>query len=260
MIIDMHAHIGTYPDNHNYDGDADRVVSLAEKANIDVTVVSHYQALFAKDTETLLQANDNAYKVVTKKTKLAMWVVLNPLFSESWRQAEEMLKYNKCIGVKIHPELHNYNITKHIDKILGFSSRRRAVFLSHAGDKNSNPLKIGEASSSYPDSIFIMAHLGNEIDVYDSTTHIDAILNSKSKNLFTDTSSSRSIYNGYLERAVDKIGAGKILFGSDSPIHFAPSQTIRVTMSDLTPEEKELIMGKNFLNVILSGGKTLCWI
>jgi len=257
MIIDMHAHIGTYLNNHNFDGDADRIISLAEKTNIDITVVSHFQALFNRDIDELLKANENTYKVVTKNPELAMWVVLHPLFEESWKQTEEMLEYNKCVGIKIHPELHNYNINRHIDMILDYSSRKKAIVLSHAGSKNADPLKIGEATNNYPNSIFIMAHLGNEAGVLDSESHINAILNSKCKNLFTDTSSSTSIYHGYLENAILKVGTDKVLFGSDSPIHFAPSQAARIVMSDLTSEEKGLIMGKNFLKVLLLGEKTL---
>ena len=247
--IDVHAHVGNYKGNPNFSGSLSEVRSCARKAGVEFTIVSHYEGLFYQDTDMLLKANETAYAMVQNKHEMGMWLVLDPNIDRSWKQAEEMIKFPKCMGIKIHPECHNYDIVRHIENILNFCAHRKAIVLTHSGYTNSSPLAMAQAANNNRDAILIMAHLGNEPEEYNSVTHIRAILSSKYENLYVDTSSSRNIYHGYLENAVAKIGSQRILFGSDSPIHFTPAQVARISMSDLTRKEKKGILGGNFKRI-----------
>ena len=72
-----------------------------------------------------------------------------------------------------------------------------------------------------------------------------AIQASKHGNVLTDTSSMRSIMSGLIEWAVGEVGAERILYGTDTPCYFAPSQRARIDRADLTDTEKRMILRDN---------------
>jgi predicted TIM-barrel fold metal-dependent hydrolase len=64
-------------------------------------------------------------------------------------------------------------------------------------------------------------------------------------NLFIDTSSARSILPGLLEWAVREAGVERLLYGTDTPVYYAPMQWIRVVGTDLSEAEKRQILREN---------------
>ena len=63
-------------------------------------------------------------------------------------------------------------------------------------------------------------------------------------NVYMDTSGSQPDA-GFIEYAVAKIGAERILFGSDVPIRDYATQLAKVTGAAIPAEAKELILGAN---------------
>ena len=83
----------------------------------------------------------------------------------------------------------------------------------------------------------------------DPSLQVQAVQESQHGNVFTDTSSSRSILPGVLEWAVAEIGAEKILFGTDTPLYHTAMQRIRVDKADLPQPQKERILRENALEL-----------
>jgi hypothetical protein len=77
------------------------------------------------------------------------------------------------------------------------------------------------------------------------TQQVRAIQGSRHGNVYTDTSSAMSITTGLLEWAVGEVGAEKILFGTDTPLYYAPMQRARVDTAEITDQEKTRILRGN---------------
>lgn len=77
-----------------------------------------------------------------------------------------------------------------------------------------------------------------------------SIQKSRHGNLFSDTSSARQITPKLLEWAVKAVGAEKILYGTDSPLYFAPMQRCRVDLADIRVAEKRLILRDNAIRLL----------
>ena len=92
----------------------------------------------------------------------------------------------------------------------------------------------------------ILAHLGNGGGAAgDPTLQVRAIQTGQHENLFVDTSSALSILPGLVEWAVDEIGAGKILYGSDSPLYLASLQRQRIDSAEISDADKQRILRTN---------------
>ncbi len=160
------------------------------------------------------------------------WVVVHPTQPETFRQAEEMLKCGKTVGIKLHPKNHGYDILEHGDKLFSFAHALGAVVQMHPAEISQMPV----FANKYPNMKLIIAHLGSD-------TYIDAVEAAKHRNIYVDTSGSASTKNHIIERAVSRIGAARILFGTDT---YSPAfQLARIAWADISQADKKRILLDN---------------
>lgn len=250
QAIDVHAHFGKSRGaafevlDRFMTGEPEVVRQRAKLARTKLTVVSPLKAFFPRFQGDAFSGNVEAVRAVSETDGLLQWVVINPLDPRTYRQAEEMLKSPRCVGIKIHPEEHGYPIAEHGKNILKFAAGHNAVVQSHSGDKNSLPADFVKLANEFSEVKIIISHLGWSWNS-DPTLQVRAVQKNKHGNLFTDTSSARSIMPNLIEWAVREIGAQQILYGTDSPLYFAPMQRARIDNADISDREKRLILRDN---------------
>ena len=249
QAIDVHAHYGIYTIseleimNQFYSGDAETIISRAQRANTRFSIVSPMDAFF-KSKADIISANKDAAQMANRNKELLQWVVLDPLTPDTSTQATEMLKQPGCVGIKIHPEQHLYPISEQGKAIFELAAKHRAVILTHSGDENSIPEDYVPFANDFPEVKLILAHLGNGYDG-DPAHQVRAIQAGKHDNIFVDTSSSMSITSKLIEWAVKEVGAERMLYGTDTPVYFSPMHRARIDNADISSEDKELILYKN---------------
>ena len=227
-------------------GDAETIVSRATAANIALTVVSSNLGLLPRGGADAVAGNEEAARIVNETDGLLQWVIVNPRQPQTFEQARGMLQRPKCVGIKIHPEEHCYPISEHGRAIFELAAELGAVVQTHSGEANSRPADFVPFADEFPEVTLILAHLGHSgppgtaLDL-----QVRAIQSSKHDNLFVDTSSIRSTISGLIEWAVGELGADRLLFGTDTPCYFAPSQRARIDYADLSEAEKRLILRGN---------------
>jgi uncharacterized protein len=256
--IDVHGHFGEYPATNTsalkaqwMTGDAAIVAARARSANIRYTVVSPLLGLLPRGEADAVAGNIEARRTVEAIDGLLQWVVVNPLQPATFDQAREMLSRPKCVGIKIHPEEHGYRIADQGATLFAFAAELGTVILTHSGEANSRPADYVPFADDFPEVRLILAHLGNCGDAGNTPEiQVRAIQASRRGNIYTDTSSAQSILPGLIEWAVREIGAEKILFGTDTPLYFSPSQRARIDYADLKEEEKRKILWDNAQRIL----------
>ncbi len=249
--IDIHGHFGI---NCPYgmdavrpfgSADAGEVAAIARKCNIAKIIISPMQAIFPFGRADVLAGNASASKAVSENNELLQWVVVNPLEKRSYDQAVEIFNTNeKAVGIKIHPVAHIYDIKEQGREIFSFASKHNLIVLTHSGDAQSLPQDFVDLANDFPNVRLILAHLGNSPDD-DRMLHVKAVEASRHGNIYVDTSSAMNILPTVLENAVRRIGADKILFGTDTPLYFTPMQRIRIEFADITQNDKQKILCEN---------------
>ena len=179
---------------------------------------------------------------------LLQYVIVNPLQPETFNQARMMLRSPWCVGVKIHPEEHCYQIRDYGETLFSFFDEIDAPVMTHSGCPNSLPHDFLPFADQYPNVKLLLAHLGNGAgDQQRADLQVRAIQAAKHRNLWVDTSSARSILPKLIEWAVQEIGPERILFGSDTPLYDVTLQVTRITTAEITEEAKQLILRENAL-------------
>lgn len=249
QAIDVHAHLGAYVDEDPQmaefmSGDAERVVSLAARARTGTTVISSLRALLPPGRYDTLAGNEDVLREVEQVDGLRMWAVLEPRLPESFAQVKWLLGHPRCLGIKIHPELHGYAIAEYGHEVFAFAARHGAVVQSHSGDPYCLPEDFLPFADSFPEVTLILSHLGWGHDGL-MAHQVRAVQRSRHGNVYADTSSSRSIVPGLIEWAVREVGAERILYGTDSPLYFAPMQRARIDQAEMPDEAKRVILRGN---------------
>ena len=253
--IDVHGHYGTALSsasavrNEITSGDAQTVLQRAASANIAFTVVSPLAGLFPRAHGAPVSANEDAAQVVATHEGLGYWVILDPLRSETFEQARRLLASPKCVGIKIHPEEHCYCIREHGQVIFEFAAAQRSVVMTHSGEQNSLPEDYLPFADAFPEVTLILAHLGCGYDG-DPTHQVRAIQQSRHGNVFVDLSSACNVQSGLIEWAVQQIGAEKMLFGTDSPLHDARFELGKIVTADISETAKRKILGLNAIKLL----------
>lgn len=258
MAIDTHAHYGDYyvegateEQSRFMSGDGQTVVTRARQARTQYTIVSPLLGLFPRGRADAVAGNEEAERVVAATPGLLQWAIVHPLQKETFEQARRLLLLPQCAGIKIHPEEHQYLITEHGYVLFEFAAEQKAVILTHSGDKFSKPMDFVPFANAFPEVSVIVAHLGNGGEAGgDPTLQVRAIQKAKHNNIFTDTSSARSIMPGLIEWAVREVGVEHILYGTDTPLYFAPSQRARIDHADLDAAEKRAMLRENAIALL----------
>ena len=164
----------------------------------------------------------------------------DPRREETSRQAEELLQHPRCKGIKIHPVAHDYEIRDHGEKIFAFAAERGAIVMTHSGCPGSFPEDFVPFVERHPQATLILAHLGNSADG-NLARHVYALQLTDSTNVYVDTSSIQSMTSRLIEWAV----AQRLLFGTDSPLYFAPSQKARIEFAEMAEADRRAILYDN---------------
>jgi len=250
QAIDVHAHYGTYRQaGREWAGDfmsggPEVVLDRAHKARTRLTVVSPLTGLLPRGKADSAAGNDEVLRTIPNYPGLRFWALVDPTVLKTFDQAADMLQHSACLGIKIHPEEHVYPIRDHGRKIFEFAARHHAVVSTHSGEPNSLPADYLPFADKFAEVTLILCHLGCGHDG-DPSHQVRAVRASKCGNVLTDTSSMSSLMAGLIEWAVRQIGADHILYGTDSPLYFAPSQRVRIDHADVTDADKHAILCKN---------------
>lgn len=240
MAIDMHTHInsGSPYDTkvgNTYSADLEDLIAINHAAGIEKMFACTFASVLS--TETIPEENEYLHRLLDQVDCLYQWVVIDPRIEETFVQAERMLQHKKCVGIKLHPAYHKYELEAYADRIFTFASKFHAVVLIHPEKEASYILPIADR---YPDVTFIVAHLGGK-------AYVDAVEFAKHKNVYTDTSGIASSNNLMIEYAHSRIGADRILFGTDT--YAAGFQRGRIEFALIPEADKKKILRDNALHL-----------
>lgn len=251
--IDAHGHYGRYVRD---DGDplvddcmsagSSEVVERARACGVAWTIVSPLSGLLPRPRADTVAANEQAFREIPRVPGLLQYVIVNPLQPRTYDQAREMLRAPWCVGIKIHPEEHDYRIADHGRALFRFFEETGAPVMTHSGCPNSLPADFLPFADMHPGVRLLLAHLGNGAGAGQrADLQVRAIQAARHRNLWVDTSSGRSLIPGLVEWAVRELGADRILFGSDTPLYHVAMQHARIVHANLPDDARRLILREN---------------
>ena len=238
--IDMHTH---YNHGSPYDQKIEHPMSRCEidylmeeynSSHIRCGVYSSFASVL--EPKSIVDENNHLYEISQKHERVYQWVVIDPRRDETFDQADRILTSEKCLGIKIHPGYHGYDIVEYGDKIFSYANEKEAFVLMHPDKIELMP----GFADRYPKMKLIIAHLG-------WVAHVDAIEQAKHKNIFADTSGIASSNNNVIEYTINRVGSEHIFFGTDT--YSCAFQRGRIQFARIPEKDKENILLNNALRM-----------
>lgn len=239
LIVDAHAHLGSFRNFHVPDNDAAGLVRAMDALGIDVAVVAHHAGISAD----FRFGNDEVMAAAgSYPGRLLGYCCVNPNYPhEVRRELERCFAQPAIRGIKLHPELHgNYPLDgPGYEPVWEFAADHTVPVLAHTyfgGD----PLDVfAEIADRHPSLPLIVGHSG-----VDFGPERVAALAADHANLWLDLCGPLS-FDGLAEYLVGAVGAGRLLFGSDQPFIGGASQLGTLVHARLCSEDLAQILGDN---------------
>jgi predicted TIM-barrel fold metal-dependent hydrolase len=247
MIIDSHAHLGNdrlsnveyYLDMMQTSG-VSRTV-LCPGGMVDITKLADYM----RGKEPLLShlpANDSVKEAFKKyPDKFYGFFMIDPEYHEI-SDVENAISEG-FFGIKINPLINKISFkSTFIKDIFKLSAEKMIPIYTHL---TMNPLASVEALREIIEDIrpvVIIGHMG-----FASADWEAVELARDNDNVFLETSVGAFMA---IKKAINILGAGKILYGSEGPAHHQKVEIEKIRLLGLSSKEEEQIFSKNILGII----------
>ncbi len=241
MVIDGHVHIGT-SQFLQISADADMLLRTADELGFDRLFCTHVGALWYDMREgnnalgaDLRRHGDRLIGYVTVPTPR-----LGTAAVDEVRRCHE--RYGMR-GVKLysHPEAPIAESWTY--PVLELAAELRMPVLGHL-----TPTECDQLMRHVPQVVLVMAHMGGQPYAF-GNWHLAVEVAERHPNLYLDTATSQ-MDDGMLEHAVERLGAGRILFGTDMPLLDPWVQRAKVEGAAIPDEAKGRILGGNLMRLL----------
>jgi predicted TIM-barrel fold metal-dependent hydrolase len=241
MIVDFHTHVDDVP-ALGWRLPAEAVLAQLDEAGIDRAVVMTIIDAPALHPDALDQL---VATCAASGGRLYPFARVHPWYDQTPALLEHALDELGCRGVK----LHGVSTLAHpgeepVLRLLRIAAARGVPVLFHSGDDPfTTPWELADAARAVPDATVVLAHVGG----YGHTEDAIAVAESL-PNVYLDTSAMP--YPAAIAGAVRRVGAERVLFGSDAPGCPATLELAKVRMAGLPERDLDLVLGGNALRLL----------
>ncbi len=237
MIFDMHMHIENAA-ALGWQMSADDCIHAMDEAGVQsaaVMTLTDLPGLNPNGLELIAQACAN------HPGRLYGFLRLNPahlqVSKDLLARAVQQLDFR---GLKLHPvsTLQHPGGEATID-LVRHAGSLGVPTLFHCGDEPlSTPLAVAQAAAACPDSTIVLGHMGGYF-------HVDEAIDVAERypNVVLETSAMP--YPDKILAAVDRIGADRVMFGSDGPVSSPALERQKVILAGLGQAAADLVLGGN---------------
>ncbi len=239
-IIDSHTHLMVRPFQYLSGMPIGDFLNLMDKAEVDVSVIFSIAGLvrdFGKHNDELSQI------VAAHPGRLVGLGSVNPWYGE-----EALTEIRRCFtklnlsGLKLHPWFTGFLVNSDVmHPICELAAKYdKPIFLHTGTPPGSAPLQVANLALRFPTVTFVLGHLGLPDLWWEAVTAA-----ARHPNIYLETAGAHSLS---IKRAVEMLGARKVLFGSDSPFGGANNvffQRQKIAMMGFSEQEQQQIFGLN---------------
>lgn len=241
MIIDSHTHVDEVP-AWGWMDPPEVLIPLMDEAGVDRSVIMTYRDAAGPDDPSTLYIQQ---AVSRYPERLIGYIRINPNAAGAIDALDQALSDFKMKGLKLHPVSYvGFPYGEATLRLMGRAAEYGAPVLFHTGDEAlALPEEVAEAARACPQARVIMAHMGGYY-------HYEAVLQAAQElpNILVDTSAIP--YPWMIRKAVETIGAQRVLFASDGPGCLPALEVEKVRLAGLASADEALVFSGNIQRLL----------
>lgn len=241
MRIDCEVHLGEFRgDLYSWLGrsiDSDELESLLDEYGFDMALVMPSVALFPD--------NASMGEAIRASCRLLGFAMVNPYADDGGvYELERAVGEWGARGLKLVPLRHGYDADSSVpNKVMACAERLELPVSVHSGAHYCLPWQIGALARRFPSVPVIMDHMGWRYYVEGA---IDVAL--ETPNIYLET--AMVSMPGYIRLAVDKLGADRVVYGSDYPTGHPGAMLEVIKAARLDEQATSLVLGGNLMRLL----------
>lgn len=232
QIIDAHTHVGGPAER---EGSPDQLLRQLASIGAERAVSMPAPGIEPDNNEL-----DHLLKPYQGRLFPCAWV--NPLAGDRAVQT-----VNRCAGMgwrflKLQPNMHQFSLLAPATlRVVEAAAAGHMLILIHTGGSSvASPWAVGKLASKYPEARMVVDHMGGgDMEMVNAAIAVAE----EHPNLYLGT--SQMLFFRKYREAVARVGANRILFGSDAPVIHPKPEFERVRVAALGAENERLIFGGN---------------
>jgi predicted TIM-barrel fold metal-dependent hydrolase len=218
------------------------LVALMDEAGVDRAIVMTYTELPAVNPHALEYLAD---QIGRYPGRLIGYVRVHPWYPEALDLVDRAFGEFNMKGVKLHPVGNLSHPAAEVTlRVIRRAAQHHAPVLFHCGDEAlTTPLQIAAAAEAVPEASIILGHMGGYF-------HVDEAIEVATRvpNVFLETSAMP--YPDQIRRAVQTIGAERVLFASDGPGCLPRLEVHKVGLAGLSASQAQRVFADNILELL----------
>ena len=226
MINDFHVHMGKSSKGEVFT--AEDLVRSMDEYQIERSGLSILNGTVCREL------NDKTLEAVKQfPDRIIGYAYINPREANAIDEVHRCLQMPEFRGVKFHSWKHGYfpDNNSALDGIIDAIAEYNVPILTHTGTPPlSLPQQWAAIAKRHPDVTFVFAHIGYLDYGYGCVEAVKDL-----PNVLVGTSGQVEI--PILQKAIDDLGADRIVFGSDWPYKYVKSEIVKFDAYNLTQEE-----------------------
>ncbi|HWK21270.1 MAG TPA: amidohydrolase family protein [Microbacteriaceae bacterium] len=236
MIVDFHTHVDE-AEAFGWIDPPEKIVELLDDAAIDRAVIMTYTDLPGMNAKALDYIVESAERF---SDRLIPFVRLNPNYRKDVPGLVAEAVARGVRGIKLHPTTTlAHPVGSATLDLLALAGDAGLPVLFHCGDDPyTTPQTLALAAAAVPECTVVFGHMGGYAHVKDA---IEAAR--KQHNIVLETSAMP--YPALISKAVEVIGAERVVFGSDGPGCNPRLELAKITGLGLEPADERAILGGN---------------
>jgi len=245
LVIDAHGHMGRWFNFHVPDGTAAGMIRTMDRIGVRAIVSSGHAAI---GPDYKLGNDDIEQGARAYPGRIFGYITVNPNYPEREMRDELEARWatGLFLGIKFHADMHKYlSDGERYVPAWEFAHEHGIPVLSHDTVGH-----FEEPVKKYTQAKLLIAHSISSHEMLEAATGLAL----RHANVYLDICGSPLIY-GALELAVEKVGAGRILFGTDLPFIDPRPQVGRVAFARIPEADKLRIFGENAMELFALAGK-----
>lgn len=241
MIIDAHLHIDDIP-ALGWKLEASECIRRMDEAGIERGVVM-----------TIVDApevNPDALDLIADACarypgRLDAFARIHPWYGDASVTLLERAFTLGFKGLKLHPvSTIAHPAGDDTLRLIRVAAAHRAPTLFHCGDEPmATPLAVSRAAKACPEATIILGHMGGYFHVDEAIAVAEQY-----ENVVLETSAMP--YPAKIREAVDRIGAARVIYGSDGPACSPRIEVEKVRLAQLTADAERLVLAENALQIL----------
>jgi uncharacterized protein len=237
VIVDFHTHVDE-AEAFGWIDPPEKLVPLLDEAGIDKAACMTYVDLPGSNPDALEYL---AEAVSRFPDRLIGFARLNPSYRREAREAlGRAVSELGFRGVKLHPTT---TLAHPADEptvtLLRQAAELKVPVLFHCGDDPyTTPQAIAAGARRAPDTAVVLGHMGGYFHVDDAIAMAE-----RHPNLYLETSAMP--YPRKIAEAVERVGAERVVFGSDGPGCNPALEVQKIRMLGLGHDVEGLLLGRN---------------